>query len=73
MARTRKRAYTGGKRYSVGCRNHGSCGYCAGNRQHADVKRAESADIEAQALLVGESDSYPLEHGQGYANPQDFE
>ena len=28
----RRKPYYGSKRFDCSCRNHGSCGYCAGNR-----------------------------------------
>ena len=32
------------KRAASSCRNHGACGYCQGNRQHAAKKRIAKAD-----------------------------
>ena len=35
----RRKPYRGAKSYTRGCRNHGSCEYCASNRQHANKRR----------------------------------
>jgi hypothetical protein len=40
MSKTTRRDYTGSKRFSNGCRNHGSCPWCQGNRQHKNARRA---------------------------------
>jgi len=34
MSRTRKAPYQNSRRFDSSCRNHGSCPWCAGNRQH---------------------------------------
>ena len=34
-----RKTYFGSKRFDRSCRNHGSCGYCEGNRTHANKKR----------------------------------
>ncbi len=44
MSRTRKHTYTGSKRFSSGCRCHGSCSYCRNNRLYADRKHRTAAD-----------------------------
>ena len=44
MSRTIKRPYTKGKAVSVGCRCHGSCGYCLANRMYRDRRRKEKAE-----------------------------
>jgi hypothetical protein len=31
------------KRWDRSCRNHGSCGYCQGNREHSKKQREEAA------------------------------
>lgn len=44
MSRTRKKPYTKSKRFDSTCRNHGSCGYCAGNRTYNKRKTEEHAE-----------------------------
>lgn len=41
MSRTKKHPYTGAKRVSKSCRNHGSCEWCRGNRLHNTYKKEE--------------------------------
>lgn len=43
MSRTRRRAYTGAKRYVRSCRNHGSCDYCKNTRTHTERVRLQIA------------------------------
>lgn len=38
----------GGKAISNGCRNHGTCPYCEGNRKHNTNKRLLSADEQLE-------------------------
>ena len=45
MARTKRAPYTGAKRHMKGCRNHGSCSWCEGNRTHASAKAEEQAKV----------------------------
>ena len=45
MSRTRKKEYTGSKKFDRTCRNHGSCGYCEGNRTY-NARRKEAAARE---------------------------
>lgn len=40
----KRKEYFGSKRFDKSCRNHGSCGYCKGNRTHSNRKR-EPIDI----------------------------
>ena len=42
-----RKPYRGSKAHTCSCRNHGSCGWCQGNRQHADVKRQQAANERA--------------------------
>jgi 5-methylcytosine-specific restriction endonuclease McrA len=35
--------YRKAKRFDRSCRNHGSCPYCQGNREHSNKKRELSA------------------------------
>lgn len=40
-----RQPYRGGKAVSVGCRNHGSCPYCARGRQHKRrIKNLDNKD-----------------------------
>lgn len=39
MSRTKKASYTGSKRFDRSCRNHGTCGYCVGNRLYSTNKK----------------------------------
>lgn len=51
MSRTRKRAYTGSKRFDRSCRNHGSCPWCTRNRTIHTLRlndRAEDARREGR-------------------------
>lgn len=43
MSRTKRKGYTGAKRFDASCRCHGGCGYCESNRTHKFVKREVSA------------------------------
>jgi len=43
MSRTVKQAYRKSRRFDKSCRNHGSCPYCQGNRQHSHSKRNEES------------------------------
>ena len=36
------------RKASRGCRNHGSCGYCADNRQYSNVKRQPKVEEVCQ-------------------------
>lgn len=40
----KRKPYRRGKAVCRGCRNHGSCGYCLGNRLHNDAKRTAAAN-----------------------------
>lgn len=44
MSRTRKRAYSGSKRFDTSCRCHGSCEYCRNNRLHSTQQRRSMAN-----------------------------
>jgi hypothetical protein len=44
MSRTRKRPYTSAKRFTRGCRCHGSCSYCRDNRLHGEQQRRSAAE-----------------------------
>jgi hypothetical protein len=47
MSRTRRRPFTGSKRFDASCRSHGGCGWCEDNRKHRDRKHVP-ADEEQQ-------------------------
>lgn len=44
MSRTRKRAYTGSKRFDSSCRCHGGCDWCRNNRLHRDQRDRGAAN-----------------------------
>ena len=44
MSRSRKKEYTGAKKYANSCRNHGGCPYCESNRLHTDRRDRKVAD-----------------------------
>jgi hypothetical protein len=43
----KRKPYKGSKQWDHSCRNHGSCGWCLGNRTHRN-KRHEPADLKEQ-------------------------
>lgn len=43
MSRTKKHPYTGAKRVSRACRNHGGCEWCRGNRTYKNKKREQES------------------------------
>lgn len=53
MSRSRKKPYTGSKRFDRSCRNHGSCNYCKANRL-CSRHRAEVAAEEQVREWQGE-------------------
>jgi len=40
VSRTTRKAYTGSKRFSRACRNHGTCAWCTKGRLHKQVRQA---------------------------------
>lgn len=48
MSRTKKQPYRGSRRFDRSCRNHGSCGYCFGNRMHNHHKKEMAARHELE-------------------------
>jgi hypothetical protein len=38
VTRTKRKPYTGSKRFDRSCRNHGGCDYCKNNRTHQGIK-----------------------------------
>jgi hypothetical protein len=45
-----RKPYRKSKRWDRSCRNHGSCGYCRGNREHSqNVRRDLYSPIAARA------------------------
>jgi hypothetical protein len=58
-----RKPYRKSQRFDASCRNHGGCGYCRGNRQHANAKRARAAreavrEFETLATVIGYPPSY---------------
>lgn len=55
MSRSRKRPYTGSKRFDRTCRNHGACPWCRGNRLHKEPQSSwqppETAPRDGTQLL----------------------
>jgi hypothetical protein len=48
-----RKPYKGSKRFDTGCRNHGSCGPCKGNRLYQDTKERQRAkDLEKEGKDV---------------------
>jgi hypothetical protein len=43
----KRKPYRGSARFDHSCRNHGSCGWCLGNRTH-QAKRSVPADLYEQ-------------------------
>jgi hypothetical protein len=41
----KRKPYEGGKKYARGCRNHGHCSFCQGNRLHK-FKKKEPIDVD---------------------------
>lgn len=39
-----RRQYRGAKAVDMTCRNHGSCGWCLGNRMYKNLKRKQAMD-----------------------------
>ncbi len=39
----KRKPYRDSKAWDSSCRNHGSCGWCEGNRLHSEKKRKTSA------------------------------
>lgn len=50
MSRTKKKNYTGSKRFDKNCRNHGSCGYCKNNRLHNANKKLEATTYSLDTI-----------------------
>jgi hypothetical protein len=48
VSRTRKREYTGSKRFDPSCRNRGSCPWCENGRQHCNERRQPAPDEDDQ-------------------------
>jgi len=46
----KRKPYRGSKRFDCSCRNHGSCGYCLGNRTLFDKK--------ARLRVAGQEDEF---------------
>jgi hypothetical protein len=57
MSRSKKDGPRGGghrhaRNGARGCKNHGGCGWCEGNRQYASTKAEAAADAELQQALT---------------------
>ena len=48
-----RKPYRKSRRFDRACRNHGSCGYCWGNRTYAG-RRAEAAARQDQSMSMDE-------------------
>lgn len=46
-----RRPYYDTRRFDRGCRNHGSCGHCVGNRTHKNDRRAPIVEDEYESIL----------------------
>ena len=44
--KSHRKPYHGAKAIDATCRNHGSCGWCRGNRTHKNDKRELAAEQE---------------------------
>lgn len=44
----KRKPYRKSQAFDQSCRCHGSCGWCQGNRQHADEKRKQAAKDRRQ-------------------------
>ena len=53
MSRTRKKPYTGSKRFDRTCRNHGSCDWCKRNRLYQALKWLEATTKELKEFFNG--------------------
>ena len=62
MSRSRKRPYTGSKRFDSRCRNHGACPWCRGNRLHKHRKGPTVSD--SGNVRGAGSDEAICEHNQ---------
>jgi len=47
----KRKLYRGGKAVDSTCRNHGSCGWCEGNRKHGSRKREQAAEDRMRDFL----------------------
>lgn len=47
----KRKEYRRSKTFDSSCRNHGSCGYCEGNRTHFDKKARQAAEEEIEEYL----------------------
>ena len=44
----KRKPYRGCKAIDWTCRNHGSCGWCRGNRKYSSTKRQQSVDSQLE-------------------------
>lgn len=54
----KREPYRRSKRFDKSCRNHGSCGYCQGNRQHSNELRERIAQEKLEDFLDEMPDSW---------------
>ncbi len=55
-----RRPYRGAKAVDGSCRNHGSCPYCRGNREHATRQREDEA---SDGLAAWATDDQTVQEG----------
>ena len=53
----KRKQYQGSKIYASGCRNHGSCSWCLGARQHKNNKRLEGSKQELDEYNLSASEN----------------
>lgn len=49
-----RKPYRGAKSFDYSCRNHGSCGYCYGNRTFNNRKKEKFAINDLREYLINE-------------------
>lgn len=52
MSRTYRHPFTGGKRFSHACANHGSCSWCRDNRTYNERRDGAAADNRLREYLT---------------------
>jgi len=65
MSRTKRKLYSGSKRFDHSCRNHGGCGYCENTRTFFDRKRRTAADRDLEFWKKSHRDDLYLGHAGG--------
>ena len=64
MSRTKKRDYSGSRRSTPSCRNHGSCGYCFDNRTHKFRTDEDHAQSVFDDYLDGPEERVSIQYYQ---------